>query len=121
MVSKRFIFVTLILISGKVFSQSYIPIVIKSTPATYIVPTGYNLKVESIGYSCDMTQHSDGITIDGQVVILRQHTRQVNGSTNSQSESVWEIKLPLWLPSGSTIGLNNHASLQLYGLLIPTP
>jgi hypothetical protein len=119
MVSKRFIFVTLIFISGKLFSQSYIPIVIKSTPATYIVPIGYNLKVESIGYSCDMSQHSDEITIDGQVVKLRQHRKEI--SNDGQSESVWEIKLPLWLPSGSTIGLNNHASLQLYGLLIPTP
>jgi|LauGreDrversion4_2_1035121.scaffolds.fasta_scaffold363155_1 hypothetical protein len=121
MVSKQFLFAFLFFISGKLLSQSYIPVVIKSTPNSYTVPVGYNLKIESVGYSCDMQEHTDQILIDGQVVKLRQHIKNESGSTNSQSQSVWEIHLPIWLPSGSIIGLNNHSSIQIFGLLIPVP
>ena len=121
MVFKNLFFLATFFFAQNAHSQSYTAIIIKSSPTTYTVPAGYNLKIESIGYSCSFESHTDQITIAGEIIKLRQHLRQISGGTNSQSESVWEIKTPFWVPSGTVIELNNHASLQLYGLLVPTP
>ena len=81
---------------------------------TQTVPANKVWKVESILYSAAPTNimggnQNDQLTIDGNALTVRA-TRSSNGGYNGITYGVWEQKLPLWLPAGSTLAAGQNVN-----------
>jgi len=81
---------------------------------TQTVPANKVWKVESILYSAAPTNimggnQNDQLVIDGNAMTVRA-TRSSNGGYNAVTYGVWEQKLPLWMPAGSTLAAGQNVN-----------
>ena len=81
---------------------------------TQTVPANTVWKVESILYSAAPTNimggnQNDQLVIDGNALTVRA-TRSSNGGYNAVTYGVWEQKLPLWMPAGSTLAAGQNVN-----------
>jgi hypothetical protein len=81
---------------------------------TQTVPANKVWKVESILYSAAPTNimggnQNDQLVIDGNALTVRA-TRSSNGGYNAVTYGVWEQKLPLWMPAGSTLAAGQNVN-----------
>lgn len=81
---------------------------------TQTVPANKVWKVESILYSAAPTNimggnQNDQLVIDGTAMTVRA-TRSSNGGYNAVTYGVWEQKLPLWMPAGSTLAAGQNVN-----------
>lgn len=112
-------------IATKMHSQTlqFSQVLVVSTTQT--VPANKVWKVESILYSAAPINimggsQNDQLTIDGTAMTVRA-TRSSNGGYNGITYGVWEQKLPLWLPAGSTLaaGQNVHSISVIEFAVVP--
>ena len=92
---------------------------LNSVNNTYSVPSDSILKLEGVGFTCPVYSHRDVLKINSKEIVLREHYYNLHGGTNSQSQSVWTMKMPIWIPEGTIIEHSNHADLVLFGILLP--
>jgi hypothetical protein len=115
----------LIPIATKLHSQTLQFNQVLVVSATQTVPANKVWKLESILYSSAPTNimggnQNDQLTIDGNAFTVRA-TRSSNGGWNGITYGVWEQKLPLWLPAGSTLapGQNVHSISVIEFTVVP--
>ena len=98
--------------TGSVWAQSSLSFVGVALVANAdTVPAGECWKVESILYSStpvSVAGHqqwyliTDYIVVNGNNLIVRK-TSSIDGASASKDSNLWEITLPIWLPSGTVI------------------
>lgn len=98
--------------TGSVWAQSSLSFVGVALVANAdTVPAGECWKVESILYSSTPVSVSgafssqsvtDYIFFNGNLTVVRKST-SIDGGSNGKDSNLWEITLPIWLPSGTII------------------
>ena len=98
--------------TGSVWAQSSLSFVVVALVANAdTVPAGECWKVESILYSSTPVSvagvnswnlTTDYIVVNGNDLIVRK-TSSTDYAASSKDSNLWEITLPIWLPSGTVI------------------